>query len=156
MWAGKSELLVKTAWELPEARRFVPISDTRSGAVIKSRVHRCTLAAEPTPSFAELPDDGIAILDELHLWTGEVGHLRTRRGASLVAGVDYWHTGERVISWWDLAATANVVLRLTARCACGEPATRTQSKGVISDLVHVGDDYAPVCVSCAQNPGRCS
>lgn len=152
MWGGKSELLVKVAWDLPEARRFVPISDTRSGAAIKSRVHRCTLAAEPAQSLAEIPHDGIVILDELHLWAGETTHLRSRHGATLVAGIDYWHTGERVIPWWDLASAANVVLRLTARCACGKRATRTRAKSPQEGLVRVGDDYEPVCISCFQKP----
>lgn len=169
MFSGKSEELIRRVTRALIAKQvvdvFKPAIDTRfSDTAVASHAGR-ELRAIPVHTVAEMqdfvsPDGRVVAIDEAQFFTGDlvaaVEEWANTGRRVILAGLDLDFRGEPFGPMPELLARAEVVDKLTAICACGHNATRTQrlihgSPAHYNDpivLVGAEESYEPRCRDC--------
>ncbi len=163
MFSGKTTALIERVAAARVAGRsaavFKPALDTRYGAGHVVSHDQRRIDATSIRDAAELLtcDGGVQVvaIDELHFFEQPiVAACRTLAGRGhrlIVAGVELDHRGQPFESVAGVAAVADVLTRLVARCArCGAAARHSQRLIASSDRIVVGGvgEYEPRCDQC--------
>lgn len=161
MFSGKTEALIKRATEMRGLNRevavFKPVTDTRH--MVPEVVSHNGTRIEAQWLQRDAPGlprtHGLIAIDEVQFCSLDaVPNIlaAVRAGAHvLVAGLDLTYRAEPFGPVPALMAYADVVTKLTSRCAkCHESASRTQRHKVSYDTVLVGgaEFYEPRCLVC--------
>lgn len=169
MFSGKSEELIRRVTRALIAKQvvdvFKPAIDTRfAESAVASHAGR-ELRAIPVQDVAEMydlvsPNSRVIAVDEAQFFSTDlIAAVETWANAGkrvILAGLDLNFRGEPFGPMPELLARAEVVDKLTAICACGHNATRTQrlihgSPAHYDDpivLVGAEESYEPRCRDC--------
>jgi thymidine kinase len=160
MFAGKTAALiarVRSAFNQGlTARVFKPLTDTRvAAAEVRTHTGDSIEAIWTPPDGSAIPSGlDLVALDEAQFFSFDVLPrllaLMQEGTNVVVAGLDLTSKGEPFGPMPALMAYANEVHKLTARCSCGEAATRSYRKveGKATVLVGGSDAYEPRCFAC--------
>lgn len=139
---------------------YKPLLDTRYGPfdVVTHTGERrpCIPLRALSDIVSHVAGNGLVVaIDEISLFPAEdvavvLPTLVTSGHVLYLAGFDYWHDGRVNLAWAAAAAVCESVVRLTAMCPCGSPATRTLRIVDVQGDVAVGGDgmYQPRCFKC--------
>lgn len=169
MFSGKSEELIRRVTRALIAKQvvdvFKPAIDNRfSEAAVASHAGREILAI-PVHDVAEMeglasPNGRVIAIDEAQFFDDSLVAAVERWASAgrrvILAGLDLDFRGEPFGPMPEMLARAEVVDKLTAICACGHNATRTQrlihgSPAHYDDpivLVGASESYEPRCRDC--------
>jgi len=156
MFAGKTEGLIDRTLRAGQAVRvYKPTVDTRhGGSSVLSHGGRSLPATWTTPDLHGVQPGGFVAIDEAQFLAPEaIEKVRVliQHGTALVlAGLDLTYQGEPFGPMPAFLSMADEVVKLKARCSCGQPASRTFRKIAGGGVVLVGgaEAYEPRCLPC--------